>query len=469
MTQCNCHTRASLLPERPSSGKGNYFTHLKQALLQAILSPSFAPPATPPITNPSTSAGVTDQGNAQSSDIPNAETLIALLKRQDEELAEQQRLTKELEQKDLHQACLKNEIHLKAGRDLIKKRQDEQLSRSMAARIQQEETPAASFAQPPLWVNALNLKIDNFLKKSADQVSDEEAEEPAKYPKGKKKAAPVWDDEDQEPPKKKKKSTASPGTKPARPTKNRESEDDSSDEDATTPRRRKSIGDDQCTPDKDQRVVFASQSALSEAINQQLEAEMGSATISGYLCQDQAFIREAQFITNLLRSMKRYLPTVDRGIRTRTGDPPMEQTINLIDHQRASTAMGNFVYEILGNIYKSRGTRVSAVRLGPQFRSTLDAAEKLLIPVQAIDEADPLEKLYGELDSDRTKKNSKALLQAGRQTTQATGTVLTPIAGPPRCSVCNKDHYQPNALCNLRCKKCKGVSPLIRNHQGNCN
>ena len=32
-------------------------------------------------------------------------------------------------------------------------------------------------------------------------------------------------------------------------------------------------------------------------------------------------------------------------------------------------------------------------------------------PVQAIDEADLMEKLYGELDSDRTKKTSKALLQ----------------------------------------------------------
>ena len=79
----------------------------------------------------------------------------------------------------------------------------------MAARTQQEETPAANSAPSPLWVNALNLKIDNFLKKSADQVSDDEAEEPVKNPKGKKKSAPVWDDEDEGPSKKKKKSTAS--------------------------------------------------------------------------------------------------------------------------------------------------------------------------------------------------------------------------------------------------------------------
>ena len=72
--------------------------------------------------------------------------------------------------------------------------------KTMAARTQQEETPAAISAPPPLWVNALTLKIDNFLKKSADQVSDDEAEEPVKNPKGKKKSAPVWDDEDQEPP-----------------------------------------------------------------------------------------------------------------------------------------------------------------------------------------------------------------------------------------------------------------------------
>ena len=236
---------------------------------------------------------------------------------------------------------------------------------------------------------------------------------------------------------------ASPGTKSARSNRNRDSDDESSEEDATTPRRRKSIGDDQCTPDKDQRVVFATQSALSEAINQQLEAETGSATISGYLCQDPAFIREALFITNLLKSMKKYLPTVDRGIRTRSGDPPVEQVITLLDHQRASSAMGNFIYETLGNIYKSRGIRVSAVRLGPQARtSTLDAAEKLLTPVQAIDEADLMEKLYGELDSERTKKNSKALLQAGRQPNQqANAPAITPIAGPPRCLVCNKDHF----------------------------
>ena len=86
----------SLLPERPSSGKGNYFTHLKQALLQAILSPSFAPPTTVPITNPSTSAGVTDQDNVSAPVIPNAEALIALLKQQGEELAEQQRISKEI-------------------------------------------------------------------------------------------------------------------------------------------------------------------------------------------------------------------------------------------------------------------------------------------------------------------------------------------------------------------------------------
>ena len=162
----------SLLPERPSSGKGNYFTHLKQALLQAILSPSFAPPNTVPITNPSTSAGVIDQGNVSALVIPNAEALIVLLKLQGEELAEQQRISKEIEQKDLYQVYLQNESQLKAGKDLIKKRQDELLLRIMAARIPQEETPAVNSA-PPLWVNALNLKIDNFLKKSADQVSDD--------------------------------------------------------------------------------------------------------------------------------------------------------------------------------------------------------------------------------------------------------------------------------------------------------
>ena len=159
--------------------------------------------------------------------------------------------------------------------------------------------------------------------------------------------------------------------------------------------------------------------------------------------------------------MKKYLPTIDRGIRTRSGDPPVEQLITLLDQRRASAALGNFVYETLGNIYKSRGTRVSAVRrLGPQARSTLDAAEKLLNPVQAIDEADLMEKLYGELDSDRTKKNSKALLQAGRQPNmQASAPAITPITGPPRCLVCNRDHYKPNADCNMRCKKCKGTTP----------
>ena len=457
----------SLLPERPSSGKGNYLApHLKQALLQAIVSPAYSPTTAGQTTNSLTNIGT---NVPETPTIPNSETLTALLKQQDEELAEQQRLAKEVEQRDLYQEYLKNDLQLKAGRELIKKRQEEQARQATL----QMEIPATNSAQPPSWVNALNLKIDNFLKKSAVQVSDDEAEEPIKNLKGKKKPAPVLDDEDEERTKKKRKSTTSPGTKPLRSTKTHDS-DESSDEDVpdtvTTPRRRKSLGDDHCSPDKDQRVIFATQSALSEAINQQLEAETGSATISGYLCQDPAFIREALFITSTLKSMKKYLPIVDRGIRTRTGDPPVDQVINPIDHQRASAAMRNFVYEILGTIYKSRGTRVSAVRLGPQHRGTLDAAEKLLTPVQAIDEENMMEKLYGELDSDRTKKNSKALLQAGRQpTAQINAPTITPITGPPRCQVCLKDHYNHNANCNLRCKKCKGAIPFLKNHPGLCN
>ena len=227
-------------------------------------------------------------------------------------------------------------------------------------------------------------------------------------------------------------------------------------------------GDNQRSLDKDQRVVFASQSALSEAINQQLEAETGSATPSGYLCMDPAFVREATTVINVLKSMKKYLPIIDRRTRLRSGDPPVEQLISSSDQQRAGAALGNFVYETLGNIYKSRGTRVSAVRLGPHARSTLDAAEKLLTPVQAIDEADLMEKLYGELDSDLTRKTSKALLQAGKQSTTSTS-AITPIMGPPRCLVCLRDHYKPNADCNMRCKKCTGAIPLLHNHAGACN
>ena len=100
--------------------------------MQAILSPAYTPAG--PTTNSSTAAVAADQSPAQTQSIPNAETLIALLKQQEEELAEQQRLTKEMEQKDLYQAYLKNQLHLKAGMDLIKKRQDEQLFKTMPGR-----------------------------------------------------------------------------------------------------------------------------------------------------------------------------------------------------------------------------------------------------------------------------------------------------------------------------------------------
>ena len=48
--------------------------------------------------------------------------------------------------------------------------------------------------------------------------------------------------------------------------------------------------------------------------------------------------------------MKKYLPIIDRGTRLRSGDPPVEQLIS--NDGRVPLALGNFVYETLGNIYK---------------------------------------------------------------------------------------------------------------------
>ena len=235
--------------------------------------------------------------------------------------------------------------------------------------------------------------------------------------------------------KKKKKSTKS---------KTRSSSEESS-EDETTHNRPRSAGDDHCSIDKDQLVVFASHSkrpvrGYQPAIRSR--DWLCNNIAPGYLCIYGPCFRErlsqaTTVLVNVLKSMKKYLLIIDREIRLRSGDPPVEQLISSSDQQLTSGrcgALGNFVYETLGNIYKSRGTRVSAVCLGHQARSTLDAAEKLLTPGQAIDKADLMEKLHGVLDSDRTKKTSKALLQAGKQSTTSTS-AITPIMGPPRCLV----------------------------------
>ena len=112
-------------------------------------------------------------------------------------MAEQQRLTKEIEQQEQQQAYQQREHQLKQGREQIRKRQDELAVKAMAARDKLEETTphqegSVNSAQPPPWVNALSFKIDNFLKTNAAQVLDDGDEEQVKK---KKKPAPVLDEE----------------------------------------------------------------------------------------------------------------------------------------------------------------------------------------------------------------------------------------------------------------------------------
>ena len=248
----------------------------------------------------------------------------------------------------------------------------------------------------------------------------------------------------------------------------------SNDEDYVSPSERRSRGESGPNDDGRNPVppldarMFVSPHDMMARVEQLIYAESASNASCGIYSADPRFTREAQFITDLLITLKNYSSQIYRSLRSLSDADP---------HQNHLAAFENLLFELLANTYKSQATRNLVFRSPEEAKAVL-YAEKMLPKVAAEVNKDRLSSAFSSMSTDLLKKTSRSLHvgqsgQANYQPPQPGNYAPSPAASQkqthPICSLCARNHGGTPASCHKRCMTCKIPGLKLAKHPGACN